>query len=74
MKTLELKKVTKNFYTELGELKVLDEITFDIDDGEIVAIVGPSGSGKSTILNVIAGLLKPTEGEVKVNGEMGYMF
>lgn len=74
MNTLELKNVTKNFYTELGELKVLDGVTFDVKEGEIVAIVGPSGSGKSTILNVIAGLLKPTSGEVLVNGEMGYMF
>lgn len=66
--------VKKTFYTELGALDVLDDISFDVEQGEIVAIVGPSGAGKSTLLNIISGLLEPTSGEVKVNGEIGYMF
>jgi len=74
MKVLEIKNVTKTFYTELGELKVLDDISFDIENQEIVAIVGPSGAGKSTILNLITGLLKPNNGTIKVNGDLGYMF
>lgn len=66
--------VNKTFYTELGALDVLDDISFSVEQGEIVAIVGPSGAGKSTLLNIISGLLEPTSGEVKVNGEIGYMF
>lgn len=74
MKVLEIKNVTKTFYTELGELKVIDNMSFDVEEGEIVAIVGPSGSGKSTILNMISSLIKPTNGSIDVNGELGYMF
>lgn len=74
MKTLELCNVNKTFYTEIGELDVLNNISFDINEGEIVAILGPSGSGKSTLLNIISGLIQPTNGEIKVNGEIGYMF
>lgn len=66
--------VKKTFYTELGALDVLDDISFGVEQGEIVAIVGPSGAGKSTLLNIISGLLEPTSGEVTVNGEIGYMF
>ena len=74
MKVLEMKNVTKTFYTDLGELKVIDKMNLSIADGEIIAIVGPSGSGKSTILNMISGLIKPTEGNINVVGELGYMF
>lgn len=74
MKVLEIKDVSKIFYTELGELKVLDKMNLEVEEGEIVAIVGPSGSGKSTILNLISGLIHPTEGEILVNGDLGYMF
>ncbi|NLD26934.1 MAG: ABC transporter ATP-binding protein [Acholeplasmataceae bacterium] len=63
-----------NFCTKEGNLEVLDNINFRIDEGEIVALVGPSGSGKTTALNIIAGLLKPQAGEVIVNGDIGYMF
>lgn len=71
---LELKDVSMNFCTKEGNLEVLDNINFRIDEGEIVALVGPSGSGKTTALNIIAGLLKPQAGEVIVNGDIGYMF
>lgn len=74
MKVLELKDVDKTFYTETGEVKVLDDLSMEIEKGQIVAIVGPSGAGKSTILNIIAGLIEPTIGEVKVDGDIGYMF
>lgn len=74
MKVLELNNVTKTFYTEIGELKVLDDISFSVSPGEIVAIVGPSGAGKSTILNLISGLILPTEGKVNTFCDIGYMF
>ena len=74
MKKLEMKNVSKTFYTEIGALDVLEDITFNLNEGEIIAIVGPSGSGKSTLLNIISKLIEPTEGENYVDGEIGYMF
>lgn len=74
MKKLEMKNVSKIFYTEIGALDVLENITFNLNEGEIIAIVGPSGSGKSTLLNIISKLIEPTEGEIYVDGEIGYMF
>jgi len=48
---------------------VLDHISFQIQPGEFVALLGPSGSGKSTLLHVLAGLIRPSEGQVEVAGE-----
>jgi len=71
---LEFKNVSIKFNNQDSEIEVLDNINFSLEEGEIVAIVGPSGSGKTTILNLIAGLLKPTAGEIIASGEIGYMF
>ena len=62
---LELREVTKRF----GEATVLAQTSLSIDEGSFVAIVGPSGCGKSTLFNVIAGLLAPDGGEVRLQGE-----
>ena len=51
-----------------GDLAVVDAVSFDVRDGEFVAIVGPSGCGKSTLLNVIAGFEAPDRGAVRVDG------
>lgn len=48
----------------------LNDVNFDIEEGECVGIIGVNGSGKSTILKIITGVLNPTEGEVKVNGRI----
>lgn len=74
MKVLEFKNVSKGFCHNDEIIDVLDKLSFAVEEGEIVAVVGPSGSGKSTILNLIAQLLKPTEGTVFVKGNIGYMF
>ncbi len=74
MKTLELNNISKTYVTEIGELEVLKNINFTVEKGEIIAIVGPSGSGKSTLLNIISGLIKPSTGNVVINGDIGYMF
>ncbi len=52
-----------------GKEKVLDGITLDVRDGEIVSILGPSGSGKTTLLNIILGITDPTAGRILYNGE-----
>ncbi len=71
---MEVENISKTFQTEIGQLEVLKNISFNIQPGEIVSIVGPSGSGKSTLLNIISSLLKPDSGSIKINGEIGYMF
>ena len=48
---------------------MLNQINFELNDGEKLAIVGPSGSGKSTILKILAGLILPTIGELRIFGE-----
>lgn len=71
----ELKNVTKRFHTIHNETIAIKDLSFKVKKGEIVAIVGPSGSGKSTVLSLLAGLEKPSEGEVIVNTKsIGFMF
>ena len=66
--------LTKNFYNKEGEMQVLKDISFTLNEGEILSLLGPSGSGKSTILNILTNLLSPTSGDVIINGTIGYMF
>ena len=66
---LELKHVTYAYHTMEGETLALSDISFSMKPGEFVAIVGPSGCGKSTLLSVIAGLLEPEKGLIKINGK-----
>jgi len=65
---LEIRKVVKNFTLGVGRkstiVKALDDVSFDISEGEIVAITGPSGCGKTTILRIIMGLETASSGEV----------
>jgi len=60
--------VVDNVSKSFGDLSVFDGVSFDVGDGEFVAIVGPSGCGKSTLLNVIAGFERPDRGTVTIDG------
>ena len=51
-----------------GTLEVLDDVSFTVGAGEVVAIVGPSGCGKSTLLSILGGLLRPSEGQAELRG------
>ncbi len=66
MGRITLEKVTKSF----GAVDVLHGIDLDIGEGEFVVFVGPSGCGKSTLLRQIAGLDKPTSGEIRIDGTL----
>lgn len=68
MSNIEITNLTKVFNTSSGPLKVVDDVSFSVREGEFICLLGPSGAGKSVTLNCIAGLLDPTEGSVKVNG------
>jgi ABC-type nitrate/sulfonate/bicarbonate transport system ATPase subunit len=68
MSSIEIKNLVKSFDTATGPLKVVDDISFNVAEGEFVCLLGPSGSGKSVTLNCIAGLLDATQGEIKVDG------
>ena len=66
---LELKHIHYAYHTLEGETPALTDISFSLNKGEFVSIVGPSGCGKSTLLSLIAGLLTPEKGLIKINGK-----
>ena len=70
MAILEVNNVKKIYTTRIGSNKVqaLSDVSFSVEEGEYVAVMGESGSGKTTLLNIIAALDKPTDGEVCLNG------
>ena len=61
---ITVKNVTKKY----GKFKAVDNISFEINDGEIIGLLGPNGAGKSTTMNILTGFIEPTEGEVIING------
>ena len=62
--SLKLTSITKTYGTQ----KAVNTISFSVEKGEIVGFLGPNGAGKSTTMKIIAGYIKPTEGEVLVDG------
>ena len=78
---LELSGVCLTYQAENGEVEALRDVSFSAWEGELISIVGPSGCGKSTLLSIVAGLVKPTGGEIKIAGtpvsgvsdKIGYM-
>ena len=66
---VQLRDITKNYRRDAFELKVLQGITLDVEQGDFVALMGPSGSGKSTLLNLLAGIDRPSGGELTVAGQ-----
>lgn len=67
---IEISGVTQEFEKKDGKFLALDTVNLNVEQNEFICVVGPSGCGKTTLLNVIAGLCKPTTGTVKVRGEL----
>jgi len=65
---LETRSVTKIYNGDSGEIHAVDDMSIQVRAGEFVALVGPSGSGKTTMLAILAALLKPTSGQVLLDG------
>ena len=65
---IQLVEICRHFELGSTDVKALDKINLEIDQGEFVALVGPSGSGKSTLLNLLGGLDRPTSGELNIQG------
>ena len=73
-KILKVDNLSKNYHTIDGETMAIENLSFDVNSNEILAIVGPSGCGKSTLLGILADLENKTSGEIiKNNTKIGYM-
>ena len=76
MKLVEIKNISKIYHTNKNEILALKDISFDINDGDFIAIVGPSGCGKSTILSILCNLENKSNGNIikEDNLKFGFMF
>ena len=74
MEVLRVENLTKEYGKKDTKVVALDNISFSIEKGEFVAIVGASGSGKSTLLHMLGGVDRPTSGKVFIDGEDIYKF
>ncbi len=68
MEILKVENLCKVYGSGENEVHALDNVSFSVNQGEFVAIIGPSGSGKSTLLHILGGVDRPTSGNVYVNG------
>jgi NitT/TauT family transport system ATP-binding protein len=70
MNFLKIKDVQHTYFTKTSATTALSDISLDIEEGEFISFLGPSGCGKTTLLSIIAGLVKPTEGVVTLEGKL----
>jgi len=66
---IDVKNVRKEFSTKHVTVVAIDDVSFEVEKGEVVLILGPSGSGKTTLLSMIGCIMTPTSGEICVNGK-----
>lgn len=72
MEILKIENICKTYGKGENQVKALDNVSFSVNSGEFIAIIGASGSGKSTLLHIIGGVDKPTSGKVYMNGQDVY--
>ncbi len=72
MEILRVENLCKTYGKDENKVKALDNVSFSVNKGEFVAIIGPSGSGKSTLLHILGGVDKPTSGKVYMDGKDVY--
>ncbi|MDO8280524.1 MAG: ABC transporter ATP-binding protein, partial [Burkholderiaceae bacterium] len=68
MPAISFRSVSKTYRSARGELKALDSVSFDIEQGEFFGLLGPNGAGKTTLISILAGLSRPSSGAVFVHG------
>jgi NitT/TauT family transport system ATP-binding protein len=66
---IRFENVSVDFPTAQGAMRVLDDVSFEIANGEFVSIIGPSGCGKTTMMNIVGGFVQPTSGRVLLDGK-----
>ena len=66
---IAFEQVSVDFPTDHGPMRVLDDVSFEIRNGEFVSIIGPSGCGKTTMMNILGGFVQPTQGQVLLDGQ-----
>ena len=70
MALVELRNVSKIYRLGEEEIRALDDVSLDIEEGEFISIIGPSGSGKSTLMHILGCLDSPSQGTIKLDGVM----
>ena len=72
MELMQIQHLSKVYGQGENQVRAVDDISFTVEKGEFLAIIGPSGSGKSTLLHILGGVDRPTSGKVFVDGQDVY--
>src|SRR5436305_12249849 len=68
MPAISFRQVSKTYHSPRGDVRALDKVSFDIEEGEFFGLLGPNGAGKTTLISILAGLARATSGHVTVHG------
>ena len=74
MNSYQNKILLKNVSKSFDDMEILKDINIEVKEGELISILGPSGSGKSTIFNILTNIISADNGEVRINGNLSYMY